>query len=68
MIWEAGSEIGQLPASIETLDATGEFDLFFQRQGKKQKSNSVYDEYGLWIVQIGISIWFEMFVHWPLAV
>jgi len=22
----------------------------------------------MWIIQIGISIWFEMFVHWPLAV
>ena len=37
MIWEAGSEIGQLPASIETLDATGEFDLFFSKARKETK-------------------------------
>ena len=37
MIWEAGSEIGQLPASIETLDATGEFDLFKGKEGNKNR-------------------------------
>ena len=37
MIWEAGSEISQLPASIETLDATGEFDLFKGKEGNKNR-------------------------------
>jgi len=38
MIWEAGSEIGQLPASIETLDAIGEFDLF---KGMERNKNLI---------------------------
>ena len=46
MIWEAGSEIGQLPASIETLDATGEFDLF---KGKERNKNLIR-LWWIWIV------------------